>query len=113
MLEVRPAQQRLVMVTWEDTTNVAAWQTHADMVEWAQAGGWIAHNVGFLVHEDDACVVVAARVVDDEENHVGLAERIPKRSILKIHDAYFTSPEKVAAKLLADMLAFSEKQDGR
>jgi hypothetical protein len=79
------------MVTWEDTTNVAAWQTHVEMVDWATAGGWIAHNVGFLVHEDDDCVVVAARVVDDEENHVGLAERIPKRSILKLHDVHFAA----------------------
>lgn len=82
---------RLVMVTWEDTTNVAAWQTHDEMEEWARAGGWVAHNVGFLVYEDNECVVVAARAVDDEERHVGLAERIPKRAILKIHDAHFVA----------------------
>jgi hypothetical protein len=80
---------RLVMVTWEDTTNVAAWQRHDEMVEWAKAGGWIAHNIGFLVYEDDDCVVVAARTVEDEERHVGLAERIPKRAILKMREAHF------------------------
>jgi len=73
----------LVEVVWEDTTNVAAWQTRAELVEWAQARGWIAHNVGYLVHEDDDCVVVAARIVEDEERHVGLAERIPKRAIIQ------------------------------
>lgn len=74
--------EQLVIVTWEDTTNVAAWQTRGEMAEWAQAGGWICHNVGWVVHEDDECIVLAARQVEDEEKHVGLAERIPKRAVL-------------------------------
>jgi hypothetical protein len=82
---------RLVVVTWEDTTNIAAWQTRTEMEEWATATGWIAHNVGFLVYEDNHCVVVAARAVDDEEQHIGLAERIPKRAVLKIHDLDFNT----------------------
>lgn len=73
----------LVEVLWEDTTNVAAWQTRDEMTEWAKAGGWLAYNVGYLVYEDPDCIVVAARIVVDEERHVGLAERIPKRAIVK------------------------------
>lgn len=75
----------LVEVVWEDTTNIAAWQTREEMTEWAQARGWIARNVGYLVYEDEECLVVAARVVQDEERHVGLAERIPKRAVLHQH----------------------------
>lgn len=75
----------LVEVVWEDTTNVAAWQTREEMIEWAKAGGWIARNIGYLVYEDAECVVVAARTVQDEERHVGLAERIPRQAILHQH----------------------------
>lgn len=76
-------QAPLVEVVWEDTTNIAEWQTRDEMVEWAQARGWIARNVGYLVFEDDDCVVVAARICEDDEGHVGLAERIPKQAILR------------------------------
>lgn len=76
----------IVEVVWEDTTNIAAWQTRDELVEWAKARGWIARNIGYLVYEDDDCVVVAARTVEDEERHVGLAERIPKRAVLERHE---------------------------
>lgn len=85
----------LVEVLWEDTTNVAAWQTRDEMIDWARAGGWFAYNVGYLVHEDAECVVLSARIVYDEERHVGLAERIPKRAIVKrrtIEDPSCTIP---------------------
>lgn len=78
----------IVEVVWEDTTNVAAWQTRDELIEWAKAGGWVARNIGYLVYEDDECVVVAARVADDEERHVGLAERIPKRPVISRHELH-------------------------
>lgn len=72
----------LVMVEWVDTTNIAIWTDLADIPGFATDGGFICRNVGYLVHEDDECVVLAARVAlkthnpDDEQ--VGLFERIPK-----------------------------------
>jgi hypothetical protein len=79
----------IVEVVWEDTTNVAEWQSHEEMIAWATESGWIAHNIGYLVYEDRDCVVVAARVVHDEERHVGLAERIPRQAILTINRGTF------------------------
>lgn len=74
------AARSLVVVTWEDTTNVAAWQT---IPEAADMTGWLVQNVGWVVHEDDDCVVVAARqAFAAEPPQVGLAERIPKRAII-------------------------------
>lgn len=73
----------LVIIVWEDTTNVAAWQTRNEMTDWAKARGWLCSNVGWVTYEDDECVVLSSRIVSDEERHVGLSERIPKRAILK------------------------------
>lgn len=75
----------LVLVTWEDTINIAAWQTPADVAEWAGEGGWICQNIGWLIHQDDNCVVIAGRRCRDEQHHVGLAERIPRRAILEMN----------------------------
>jgi hypothetical protein len=69
----------LVVIEWIDTTNIAAWTDLADIEEWATDGGFVCRNVGFLIHEDDDCVVLAARVaLDAEPAQVGLFERIPK-----------------------------------
>lgn len=75
--------EALAVVTWEDTTNVATWQDRDEVREFATDGGWVCQNVGWVVYEDDECVVLAARRADDKQGHVGLAERIPKRAIIE------------------------------
>ena len=77
-----PQSPPVAVVTWEDTTNVATWQDADDIREFATDGGWVCQNVGWVVHEDDDCIVLAARRADDKQGHVGLAERIPKRAII-------------------------------
>lgn len=72
----------LVVVEWVDTTNVAAWMPIDEIASWAADGGWICRNVGYLVYEDDQCVVLAARIAADAEPpQAGLSERIPTASI--------------------------------
>lgn len=68
-------------ITWEDTTNVGGWLSHPEVEEFAQDGGWLCVNVGWVSYEDDECVVLSARKAEDAEQW-GLSERIPKRSIL-------------------------------
>ena len=69
----------LEMVEWIDTTNIAAWTALDEISEWAADGGFVCRNVGYLVHEDDECVVLAARVaLNASPEQVGLYERIPK-----------------------------------
>lgn len=69
----------LVVVEWVDATNIATWTDLDDVVEFARDGGYVCRNVGYLVHEDDDCVVLAARVaLEAEPPQVGLFERIPK-----------------------------------
>lgn len=73
----------LVCVEWVDTTNIAAWTPLSDVAEFARDGGFICRNVGYLVHSDDDCVVLAARIALSAEPHqVGLYERIPTGVIL-------------------------------
>jgi hypothetical protein len=69
----------LVAVEWVDTTNIATWEHLADVHEWAAEGGFVCRNVGYLVHEDDDCVVLAARIaLEAEPQQIGLFERVPK-----------------------------------
>ena len=69
----------LHLVEWVDTTNIQAWTNLEDIPEFAKDGGFVCRNVGYLVHEDDDCVVLAARVALKGEPHqVGLYERNPK-----------------------------------
>lgn len=70
------------VVRWEDTTNIAEWSTPEEVAAFAADGSWICENVGWVVHEDDDCVVVAARRTLDGR-HFGLFERIPKRAIIE------------------------------
>ncbi|MCU1679219.1 MAG: hypothetical protein JWM93_3977 [Frankiales bacterium] len=72
----------LVVVEWVDATNIATWQDLDEIPDWAAEGGFVCRNVGYLVHEDDDCVVLAARIaLDAEPQQVGLFERLPKSII--------------------------------
>ncbi len=72
----------IVLVEWEDATNISNWVDLADIAEWASDGDYVCRSVGYLVHEDDDCVVLAARVgLAGEPEQVGLFERIPKPMI--------------------------------
>ncbi|MBV9291585.1 MAG: hypothetical protein JO222_03980 [Frankiales bacterium] len=77
----------LVAVEWEDTTNVAGWQSLAAVADWATDGSWHVTNVGYLVHEDDDCLVVAARLAFDADPPQAGAwlSGSPKRSIRAFH----------------------------
>lgn len=72
----------LTVVEWDDTTCVAAWLDRPEVAGLATDGAWRCHNVGWLVYEDDDCVVLSARRSGDSQRHVGLSERIPKRAIV-------------------------------
>jgi hypothetical protein len=75
------ASRALLRVTWTDCTNVAGgWHDEEDLAAFATDGAWECTNTGWLVHEDDNCLVLAARMTDDGKQ-VGLVERIPKAAI--------------------------------
>lgn len=76
-------EPRLVVVEWEDSTNIQEWTPLDELASWAGEGGWRVRNVGYLVHEDDECVVLAGRLAADAQPpQAGLYERIPKRAII-------------------------------
>lgn len=74
-----PTYPKLHGVEWVDTTNIATWEHLDGIAAWAADGGFVCRNVGYLIHEDDHCVVLAARIaIEAEPAQVGLFERIPK-----------------------------------
>lgn len=77
-----PEYPNIWMIEWEDTTNIQEWTNLADIAEFAQDCGYICRNVGYLIHEDNNCVVIAARIsMAAKPTQVGLYERIPKSII--------------------------------
>jgi hypothetical protein len=77
------AERILMQVWWTDATNVAGgWHDAQDLAGFATNGAWEATNTGWLVYEDETCIVLAGRMTDDGKN-VGLIERVPKRAITR------------------------------
>lgn len=73
----------LQVVEWVDATNIATWEPLSDIEKWATGDGFLCRNVGYLVYEDDNCVVLAARFSPDgKATSIGLFERLPKGMIV-------------------------------
>ena len=73
----------LIEVRWTDTTCIAKWVEVGELGEWAQEGGWECSTVGYMLYQDEDCIVIAARLaLDAEPTQCGLVERIPKGVIL-------------------------------
>jgi hypothetical protein len=82
----------LLLVEWIDVTNISEWTNLADIPEFAKDGGYICRNAGYLVYEDDDCIVLAARVaLLAEPEQVGLFERIPKSVIRRRGELHLAS----------------------
>lgn len=75
----------LECIEWEDATNIATWQDVPNAVKWATENDFTVRNVGYVIHEDDTCVVLAARYAPDadEGDTCGLFERLPKGMIVR------------------------------
>ncbi|MFE9234786.1 hypothetical protein [Cellulosimicrobium funkei] len=79
---------RLELIEWEDATNIPTWQDVDDVVEWATGRDFTVRNVGYVIHEDEHCVVLAARYSPGDGSpgdgvSVGLFERLPKGMIVR------------------------------
>lgn len=80
----------LVLVEWEDASNVAEWHDREEAAAFDQFEfDWHCTNVGYLIRDDDECVVVAARASGCFQQ-VGLFERIPRgmvKRVVKLREA--------------------------
>lgn len=74
----------IVVVRWEDASNVAGWVDRDEAAAFDNFEFDIhCTNVGYLIRDDDQCVVVAARATGDFKN-VGLFERIPRGMVRSV-----------------------------
>ena len=85
----------LVVVHWEDTTNVADWQSRQEVIEFASDGAWICENVGWVIVDNDDCIVLSGRRAG-KINQYGLTERIPKRNVLGVYRLTADGPTPIA-----------------
>lgn len=75
----------LVKITWVDAhNNQGAWMTRDELAAFAADEAYRVTQVGYKVHEDDLCVVLAARLStpsDEYGQSFGMCERIPRKLI--------------------------------
>lgn len=70
----------LAVVFWEDASNIGGWTEIEEATAFTPesfAFDFRCSNVGYLIRDDDECVIVAARA-DGQFQQVGLVERIPR-----------------------------------
>lgn len=74
----------IVVVHWEDASNCATW-TDRDQAQAFTDFEFDVNctNVGYLLRDDDECVVVGARATGDFKE-VGLVERIPRGCVQSV-----------------------------
>jgi hypothetical protein len=86
----------LVLVQWDDAhNNQGAWVYGEDgLNEFATDERFQVSQAGWLVYEDDKCVVIASRITrnDTPERAYGQLERIPKRMITERSDEVLNDP---------------------
>jgi hypothetical protein len=75
----------LVRVTWVDAhNNQGAWMNRDELVDFAVDEAYRVTQVGYKVHADELCIVLAARLSTPSADYgqsFGMCERIPKKLI--------------------------------
>lgn len=89
----------VAVVRWEDTTNIAAWSDAEELDDFARNGAWVCENVGWVLVDNEDCIVLAGRRTTDGK-HVGLFERIPRRAIISVHEIPATKPRPEPPSIL-------------
>lgn len=59
------ADLQLAFVVWQDTETDSGWE---DISEGTKARPRICHSVGWLVHRDESCVILAQTIHEDQMN---------------------------------------------
>lgn len=76
---------RLVRITWVDAhNNQGAWVNQDELQSFAEDEAYRVTQVGYIVYENDLCIVLAARLSTPSEEYgqsYGMLERIPKKLI--------------------------------
>jgi len=74
----------LVEVHWEDAASVSEWGKLPEAQAFENVDfDYHCRSVGFLIRDDDECVVLASRRTGDGSS-VGLVERIPRGMVRKV-----------------------------
>lgn len=79
-----PMERKLALVKWTDAhNNGGQWLDPTELDEFTKDDIFQTTNVGWVVRENDDCIVLAARH-DRDFDQVGMVERIPKKMVEEI-----------------------------
>jgi hypothetical protein len=56
-----------------------------EIASWAKEGAWRCENVGWLIYQDAACIVLSCQWSRDHEVN-GLSMRLPRNSIVSVQE---------------------------
>lgn len=75
----------LVRITWVDAhNNQGGWMDRDQLADFAKDEAYRVTHVGYKVHEDELCIVLAARLSTPSADYgqsFGMCERIPRKLI--------------------------------
>jgi len=69
---------RPVYIRWRDTSSHPGWYDRAEYLEAARAPVMLMHTVGWLILENDECIVIAQSISEDK---AGELLKIPREAI--------------------------------
>lgn len=79
------AIHKLIQITWVDAhNNQGSWAHEDELIAFAKDEAYQVTQVGYLVYEDDLCIVIASRLSKPSKDYgqsFGMLERIPKKLI--------------------------------
>jgi len=77
----------LVYLEWMDAVASSRWMKYDEVLEWVNANLVPIKEVGWLLHQDDTCIVLGSRRHDYEDGtifEVGQIEWIPRAWVVKL-----------------------------
>ena len=80
-------KDKLIYLEWADACSAPdKWMPDEELEDWAENGGWLVKQVGFIIKETKRFIVVSAMKVDESKYSQGFhghIHKIPKGWIIK------------------------------
>ena len=71
----------LARVTWKDAPTRSGWLDKAECLSWALGPVMEATSVGYVVRDDEDCIVIVPNMAEDE---FGDVTKIPRGMVLSV-----------------------------
>lgn len=78
--------KELIYIEWCDAmSNLEAWTSEDEIIEWAESDNWVNRQVGFIIKETDKYLLLASEIgnINSDDPQLGGCIKIPTTWILK------------------------------